>query len=251
MPGPAEPTRPRRRLPIAPIAPCVGLQVALRVPRRPRRLAQHVEGVAVALAVCLLGAVQRLLDGAAHDELAPHDAHGLAHRLPDHRLAGPRREPAQRAAEVAAGVVRLHQTAGQHQRPGRGVDEQRAAVADMLFPVGVEQLVRDQQVGGLRRRECAAAPRRGTSAPRPRGWTGRIHGRTRPARPRPAPAGGLRRPGALPSPAPAGPPRQATRPAGAAPRLVPSRQPATRHRSPVATGWLRGQDRKRPEALFP
>ncbi len=59
-----------------------------------RRLAQHVVRKAIALCFGGRGAVERLGDGAAHDELVPQDAHRRRHRLAQHRLAAARDEPA-------------------------------------------------------------------------------------------------------------------------------------------------------------
>ncbi len=52
-------------------------------------------------------------------------------------------------AEPAAGelLARDH-AAGQHQGPGRSVDQDRLAVADMGLPIGLAELVADQAIGG-------------------------------------------------------------------------------------------------------
>ena len=125
--------------------------VALGVGMGARRLAQHVVAVAVALALGAGGAVERLLDGAAHDELPAHDAHGLDHGLADHRLADPLDQPRQDGARLPdlVGSGPDH-PAGQHQRPGRGVDENALAMSQMGVPIGAADLVGDQPVGGLR-----------------------------------------------------------------------------------------------------
>ena len=129
----------------------VGLHVALGVVRGQGGFAEHVVGVAVGRVLLLRRAVLRLLDRAPHDELVTHDAHGLAHGQADHRLAGASDQPAQRADEIAARFLgQLDQAAGQHQAPGRGIDEQRFAGADVLLPVGFAELVADQLVGGFR-----------------------------------------------------------------------------------------------------
>ena len=55
-----------------------------------------------------------------------------------------------RVVHVAPGVVgQVDQVAGQHQAPGRGVDEHRIGLAQVLLPVGVAELVADQLVGGV------------------------------------------------------------------------------------------------------
>ncbi len=107
--------------------------------------------MAVAERLLGLGALERLLDIAAHDELPPHDAHRLHHRLADDRLARARDEAAeQRAHVLVLEIGEPHDAARQHERPGRGVDEERAAMAEMLLPIGEAQLVADQPVGGGR-----------------------------------------------------------------------------------------------------
>ena len=106
----------------------------------------------VALPLGLAGALQRLVDRAPHDELAGQDAHRGGHRLPPHRLARPRDKAAQNGPEIAFArpdAVAPQQPSGQHQRPGRGVDEQRSGMSEMPLPVGGGNLVADQLVDGL------------------------------------------------------------------------------------------------------
>ncbi len=81
--------------------------------------------MAIAVALGGAGALERLLDRAADDELAAEDAHRRGHRLAHHRLArAARRGGAARRADRAP-RARRDQPPGQHQRPGRGVDEDR------------------------------------------------------------------------------------------------------------------------------
>ena len=128
----------------------VGFEELRGVGHGARRLAEHVEGVAVARRLGRPGALQRLADGAAHDELAAQDAHRLEQRPADHRLAAARDQPADDRAGVAAKPgIEADQAAGQHQSPGRGVDEQGLAAPQVALPVGVAELVADQPVGGL------------------------------------------------------------------------------------------------------
>ena len=94
-------------------------------------------------------AVERLGDGAPHDELAGEDAHRRDHRLTHHRLARARDKAAQRGAQIVQFGRRMQQPSGQHQRPGRGVDEQRVGMAEMARPIGLAELVADQPVDGL------------------------------------------------------------------------------------------------------
>ena len=78
-----------------------------------------------------------------------HDAHGLAYRETNHRFAGAPNQPLQRAAEIAPRVVgEVDQAPGQHQAPGRGIDEHRIAAAKVLLPVRFAELVADQLVRG-------------------------------------------------------------------------------------------------------
>ena len=123
------------------------LEVALGVGGGHRGLAEHVEGVAVALLLVLAAALEGLVDVAAGDELLAEHAHRQVHALADQRLAAARHQPGEggRQALFAAG---RHQPAGDQQAPGRGVDEQRGAVADVRAPVAVGELVADQAVGG-------------------------------------------------------------------------------------------------------
>ena len=105
--------------------------------------------MAIALALGRAGAVERLLDRAPHDELVAEDAHRRGHRLAHHRLARARGEAAQRGAQIVRRRARRATAAGQHQRPGRGVDEERVRMAEMARPIGRAELVADQPVDGL------------------------------------------------------------------------------------------------------
>ena len=68
--------------------------------------------------------------------------------LADHGLAGALDEPAEE--RPGRMVVQGQHPAGQHQGPGRRIDEQVLALADMLLPAGPPDLVLDQLVGGRR-----------------------------------------------------------------------------------------------------
>ncbi len=128
----------------------VGLEIPVGVGAGQGRLAQHVEGVAITAVVAFQRIVERLGDGPAHHELVAHDAHGLAHRGAHHRLAHPPHHAGHgtgRHRDVAR--VEPHQATGEHQAPGRGVDEQRLALAEVARPVPCLELVGDQAVGSL------------------------------------------------------------------------------------------------------
>ena len=127
-------------------------RVARGVLRRAGRLPQHVEGEAIALPRLVLGVVQRLLDGLAQNELVAQDAHGLAQRLADHRLAAPRNQTLDQAAEVPnLAEAPIEDVPGQHQPPGGGVDQHGVRMADMALPVARADGAGDQAVrrGGV------------------------------------------------------------------------------------------------------
>ncbi len=73
-------------------------------------------------------------------------AHGESHDGVPRR--GPTRQ-LERAGEVAARVFgERDEVTGEHEAPGRGVDEDGIAGAEVLLPVGFAELVADQLVGG-------------------------------------------------------------------------------------------------------
>ncbi len=113
------------------------------------RFAEHVVGIAVVAVALLCAAIERLADIAAHHELVAHDAHRLAHGEADHRFAGAPDQALEAAGEVAAGILgEIDQAPGQHEAPGRCVDQHRFAATEMFLPVGLAELVADQLVGG-------------------------------------------------------------------------------------------------------
>ena len=127
----------------------VGFQVALGVLGGEGGFAEHVVGMAVAALLERARALERLVDAPAHHELAAHDAHRLTEGRAHDRLAEARDEPAQERRRVADLDLRVaDQPARQHQAPGRGVDEQRVGLAQVLVPVGAAELVGDQLLGG-------------------------------------------------------------------------------------------------------
>ena len=126
----------------------IGFEIAQTVGSGQRTFAQHVERIAVASVVALAAAAQCFIDGAAHHELVAHDPHRLAHCEPDHRFADAADQAFERVVHVAFGVVvEIDEGAGQHQAPGRGIDQHRVGLAHMPFPVGIAQFVADQFVG--------------------------------------------------------------------------------------------------------
>jgi hypothetical protein len=68
----------------------------------------------------------------------------------DHRLAQTADDALQEAGQVGFGLfVGVDQLAGQHQAPGRGVDEQAVGLAEVRGPVGRADLLGDQAVAGV------------------------------------------------------------------------------------------------------
>ena len=122
-------------------------KVARRVLGGRRRLAQHVVGKGESARLALSARVDRLLDRAAGDELLAHEPHGDVDAGADDRLAAASDRSRQRRSQALFAAGR-HQTARQHQAPGRGVDEQRRAVADMGAPVAGRELVANERVAG-------------------------------------------------------------------------------------------------------
>ncbi len=129
----------------------IGAVVALGILHRARRLAEHVEGMAIAVALGAARPPQGFLDRAPHDELVGENAHRGGDRLAPYRLTRARDEAAQNAAEIGVTprTFGAQQSSGQHQRPGRGIDEERAGMAEMALPIGRGDLVADQPVDGL------------------------------------------------------------------------------------------------------
>ena len=125
---------------------CVFAGIAGGIGAGHRGLAQHVVAVGIALRFQRARAIQRLVDGLAQHELAAHFTHRAAGRGADHRFT----QSAQRTAQGAddARLIVVQHLAGQHQRPGRGVDQRRRGLAQMAAPVGRRDLVFDQGVDG-------------------------------------------------------------------------------------------------------
>ena len=128
--------------------PAVALEIALGIGCGPGRLAQHVVGMAIADRLGRPGLGERLVDRPTHDELAAHDPHAGGNRLANDRLARARHQSADQPGRRRV-RAQLDQAPGQHQRPGRGVDEERGGLADMPVPVGRTDLVADQAVDRL------------------------------------------------------------------------------------------------------
>ena len=128
----------------------VGLEVAVGVGPGQRRLAEHVESVAVTALAAARGALQGLADGPSHDELVAHDAHRLTEGAAHDRLAQAAGQPLhERGRILQVRRLRAHQAAGEHQSPGRGVDEQGVGLTEVIGPAPRRDLVGDQPIGGV------------------------------------------------------------------------------------------------------
>ena len=125
----------------------VGPQVARRVRRGERGLAEHVVGIAEALALPAPGALERQLDGLPGHELVAHQPHRHVDAPADQRLAAFPERARQRIAEAGLGMGG-DQSPGNYKAPGGGVDEQRPAMSQMRAPVGITDLVPDQRIAG-------------------------------------------------------------------------------------------------------
>ena len=124
-------------------------EIACRIGGSGRRLAKHVIAVAKPPGFEAAGAIERLFDSLAGDELFAHQPHRQVHALADHRLASAGHQPGQGGGQ--AGIVdAANQLAGDHQPPGRGIDEQRTPAAHVRTPVAIGDLVADKRIAGRR-----------------------------------------------------------------------------------------------------
>ena len=127
--------------------PGIGEKIAARIGLRHRRLAEHVEGKAVAGLSVLGAAPDGVVNGAAEDELLAKHAHRLGDGGAHERLADTLDQIAQIADKLGFGDCAAAEYAtGQHQRPGRGIDQERPGLAGVPAPVGATDLVADQRV---------------------------------------------------------------------------------------------------------
>ncbi len=113
------------------------------------RFAQHIIGIAIALFLVRLGTFGGLINGAAHHELAAHDAHGLIEGLANDRLARSCDHALKQTARV--GLFRLAEfddLPGQHQPPGRRIDKETVGMTQMALPIRIKQLVLNKFIGG-------------------------------------------------------------------------------------------------------
>ena len=126
-------------------------QVARGVFGRHRRFAQHVEGVTEPFLLERPHAIERFLDRAAGDEGFTQQAHGHVQPLAHQRLAAAR-EQAREGGGKRLFLGKGNELAGDDQAPGGGIDEDRAAAAQMLAPLAAREFVADEGIarGGVR-----------------------------------------------------------------------------------------------------
>src|SRR6516225_12271744 len=97
---------------------------------------------------------ERFLNCASHDELTAEDMHRRSHRLAHHGFAGTSNKVAQSGAQIVGRSSGAQKAAGQHQCPGRRVDEYRLRTPEMALPVRFADFVADQPVDSLRIRDA-------------------------------------------------------------------------------------------------
>ena len=125
----------------------IGGQITLRVGAGVGRLPQHVERIAVTGRRHVAPVAQGFVDGAAEHELTAQNAHRVADGLTDDGFAGAGQKLVEDAIEIPlAGLIAFDDMAGQHQREGRGIDEQGGRPALMTGPSLAADLVADQPV---------------------------------------------------------------------------------------------------------
>ena len=107
--------------------------IAPRIGLCPGGFAQHVIAVGIAFRLQLGRALHGGVDGFAQHELAAHFLHRAGNGGADHRLAQPFHRRAQVADDARLAVVQ--HLAGQHQGPGRGIDQRRGRAAQVAAPV--------------------------------------------------------------------------------------------------------------------
>jgi len=121
----------------------VSLEVALRIRRRARAFAQHVEGIAELRPRG--GPRQCIFDGLTEHEVRPEEPHRLAHGRAHGRQA-------QASGEIVEnpfrGFARMDDARADPERPRRGGDQKRVGFHLVVRPVPGRELVLDETIGG-------------------------------------------------------------------------------------------------------
>ena len=121
--------------------------IAQRISFGPRSLAEHVEGIGVALVAVSTTALDRFLDRTSENELLAHLTHCRRYSLSDDRFAKSANHRTQGALDTA--IALFEHAARQHQRPGRRIDEDGRGLTGVGRPVVWRDLVSDQIIHRL------------------------------------------------------------------------------------------------------
>ena len=107
--------------------------IPARVRFRTGGFAQHVVAVGIALRFKIGGTIHSFHYGFTQNELPPHFLHRAGHGGPDDGFAQTFYGGLQMTYN--AGFAFIQHAAGQHQRPGGGIDQRRGGFAQMAAPV--------------------------------------------------------------------------------------------------------------------
>ena len=127
----------------------VGIGIACGVGIGTCAFAEHVEGAERERGVAR-AAREGFVNAATDHEFATDDLHRATERVAHDRLGDALTETTQPTPGVGRDVARqIHQLAGEHQTPGRSVDEQRARATRMGIPMTTRDFFGNQAIGGL------------------------------------------------------------------------------------------------------
>ena len=121
----------------------IGFEIAFGIGLGPCGFAEHIKAGGKAAIFLCLHPLHGFLDGPAHNKHLPHQPHRRAHALANKWLTRARDQALQAAVTVAQ-----HRFA-QHQPPCRAVDQHARRLPLMPAPIGIGQLVGDEQIGGF------------------------------------------------------------------------------------------------------
>ena len=122
----------------------IGRKIARGVIICSRTFAQHIKACGKPAIFARVHALHRLFDIAAHDKDLPHHPHRSTNGLADKGLARARDQTLKAAAFVFA-----QYRFAKHQPPCCAVDQDARRLPLMRAPIGIGQLVSNQQVGGV------------------------------------------------------------------------------------------------------
>ena len=124
----------------------IGAGIAIGIGAGHRRFTQHVIRIGEAFGFLAFRPIHRGLDRLAQHELSAHLADRGPDGIADHRFTHAAHHGPQGAGH--AGFLLLKHAAGQHQPPGRGIDQRRGRMPKVRGPVRRRDLVFDQCVDG-------------------------------------------------------------------------------------------------------